>query len=132
ANSGYTIAVADRSLDESAQVLKAIFDFAESDRFVREVRWYLHDVIVWDNRFLTHIASVNSGPEADTMMYRITLCDDFPLSANQPAKMAAAERGWSEVAGDPSVSRGPPLRYGYGRRGARRRSCRPPPADGHF
>jgi taurine dioxygenase len=91
ANRGYTIGIADRSLDESAYVLKTIFDFAESDRFVREVRWYLDDIIIWDNRFLTHIAAVNSGPEAETMMYRITLRDDFPLCASQVAKMAAAE-----------------------------------------
>jgi taurine dioxygenase len=90
ANRGYTIGIADRSLDESAHLLKTIFDFAESDRFVREVRWYLDDIIIWDNRFLTHIATVNSGPEAETMMYRITLRDDFPLCASQVAKMAAA------------------------------------------
>jgi taurine dioxygenase len=92
ANRGYTIGIADGSLDESAQVLKAIFDFAESDRFIKEVRWYLDDVIIWDNRFLTHIAAVNSGPEAETMMYRITLRDDFPLCASQLNKMTGAEK----------------------------------------
>jgi taurine dioxygenase len=89
ANRGYTIAIADRSLDESASVLKTIFDFAEADRFVREVRWYLGDVIIFDNRFLTHIAAVNGGPGEGTMMYRITLRDGFPLCASQMVKAAA-------------------------------------------
>ena len=91
ANRGYTIAIADRSLDEFANLLKTIFDFAEADRFVKEVRWYMGDVIIWDNRFFSHIAAVNSGPEEETMMYRITLRDEFPLCASQRVKMAAAE-----------------------------------------
>jgi taurine dioxygenase len=83
ANRGFTIGIADRSLDESAALLKTIFDFAESDRFVREVRWSMGDIIVWDNRFLSHTSGRNSGPEEETMMYRITLRDDFPLCASQ-------------------------------------------------
>ena len=83
ANRGFTIGMADRSLDESAALLKTIFDFAESDRFVREVRWSMGDVIIWDNRLLSHTSGRNSGPEEETMMYRITLRDDFPLCARQ-------------------------------------------------
>jgi taurine dioxygenase len=89
ANRGFTIGIADRSLDESAQVLKEIFDFAETDRFVREVRWSMGDIIIWDNRFLSHTSGRNSGPEEETMMHRITLCDDYPLCRSQIAKMAA-------------------------------------------
>lgn len=90
ANRGFTIGIADRSLDESANLLKEIFDHAESDRFIHEVRWSLGDVIVWDNRFLCHTSGRNSGPEEETMMYRITLRDDFPLCASQMATMAGA------------------------------------------
>jgi taurine dioxygenase len=89
ANRGFTIGIADRSLDESAQVLKEIFDFAETDRFVREVRWSMGDIIIWDNRFLSHTSGRNGGPEEETMMHRITLCDDYPLCRSQIAKMAA-------------------------------------------
>jgi taurine dioxygenase len=89
ANRGFTIGIADRSLDESAQVLKEIFDLAETDRFVREVRWSMGDIIIWDNRFLSHTSGRNSGPEEETMMHRITLCDDYPLCRSQIAKMAA-------------------------------------------
>jgi taurine dioxygenase len=88
ANRGFTIGIADRTLDESAQVLKEIFGFAETDRFVREVRWSMGDIIIWDNRFLSHTSGRNSGPEEETMMHRITLCDDYPLSRGQIAKAA--------------------------------------------
>lgn len=88
ANRGFTIGIADRTLDESAQVLKEIFDFAETDRFVHEVRWSMGDIIIWDNRFLSHTSGRNSGPEEETMMHRITLCDAYPLSGGPIAKAA--------------------------------------------
>jgi taurine dioxygenase len=91
ANRGFTIGIAGRSLDESASLLREIFDFAETERFIREVRWSMGDIIIWDNRFLAHGSGRNAGPEEETMMYRITLKDDFPLCASQmPAKRTAA------------------------------------------
>jgi taurine dioxygenase len=90
ANRGFTIGIADRSLDESTNLLKEIFDFAETDQFVREVRWSMGDIIIWDNRFLAHTSGRNSGPEEETMMHRITLRDDFPLCASQIAEKATA------------------------------------------
>jgi taurine dioxygenase len=90
ANRGFTIGIADRSLDESASLLKEIFEFAENERFVREVRWSMGDIIVWDNRFLAHSSGRDSGPEEETMMHRITLRDDFPLCASQIAERANA------------------------------------------
>jgi len=89
ANRGFTLGIADRPLDESASLLKEIFDFAETDHFVREVRWSMGDIIIWDNRFLSHTSGRNSGPEEETMMYRITLRDDFPLCASQLPENAA-------------------------------------------
>lgn len=89
ANRGFTIAVADRSLDESAALLKEVFDFAEQPRFVKEVRWSMGDVIIWDNRFLQHTSGRNSGPEEPTMMFRITGCDAYPLCASQMTAKAA-------------------------------------------
>lgn len=90
-NRGFTMGIADRSLDETASLLREIFDFAETDRFIKEVRWSMGDVIIWDNRFLQHGSGRNSGPEEETMMYRITSRDAYPLCASQmPARNAAA------------------------------------------
>jgi taurine dioxygenase len=90
ANRGFTIGIANSSLDESADLLKEIFDFAETDRFVREVRWSMGDIIIWDNRFLAHTSGRNSGPEEETMMHRITLRDEYPLCASQTVEKATA------------------------------------------
>ena len=102
---GFTIGVAGWSLDESATVLAEVFDLAESPRFVREVRWALGDLIIWDNRFLAHSSGRKKAPtdnihedvkkEEETMMYRITLRDEFPLSASRPQRHIAAERSGS-------------------------------------
>jgi len=89
ANRGFTIGVAHASLDRSAEVLKEVFDFAESARFVKEVQWSMGDVIIWDNRFLQHTSGRNSGPEEPTMMFRITGCDAYPLCASQQTEAAA-------------------------------------------
>jgi taurine dioxygenase len=89
-NRGFTQGIANRSLDESAALLREVFDFAETDRFIREVQWSMGDVIIWDNRFLQHSSGRNPGPEEETMMYRITLQDGMPLCASQmTAKVAA-------------------------------------------
>jgi taurine dioxygenase len=90
ANRGFTTGIADASLDESASLLKEIFDFAESPRFVREVRWSMGDIIIWDNRFLCHTSGRNAGPEEETMMYRITMQDRMPLCASQRSALEAA------------------------------------------
>lgn len=89
ANRGFTLGIADASLDESAAVLGALFDFAEQPRFVKEVRWSIGDVIIWDNRFLVHSSGRNGGAEEETMMFRITLKDEFPLCAS---RIGAVER----------------------------------------
>jgi taurine dioxygenase len=88
-NRGFTMGIANRSLDESAALLREVFDFAESDRFVREVQWSMGDIIIWDNRFLQHSSGRNPGPEEETMMFRITLKDGMPLCATQMQPEAA-------------------------------------------
>jgi taurine dioxygenase len=90
ANRGFTIGIADWSPEEAAHLLQEIFDFAETDRFIREVRWSMGDIIIWDNRLLAHSSGRNAGPEEETMMYRITLKDDYPLCASQMRKRAVA------------------------------------------
>ena len=89
-NRGFTMGIANRSLDEWASLLGEIFDFAETDRFVREVQWSMGDIIIWDNRFLQHSSGRNPGPEEETMMYRITLQDGMPLCASQMQTKTAA------------------------------------------
>jgi taurine dioxygenase len=90
---GFTIGITNKTQDESSAILREIFDFAETTQFIREVRWVLGDLIIWDNRFLAHSSGRAKAPtdniheevkkEEETMMYRITMRDDFPLCATQ-------------------------------------------------
>jgi taurine dioxygenase len=90
ATRGFTIGIYGWSLDDSARMLSEIFDFAETDRFIREVHWSMGDIIIWDNRFLAHGSGRSTGPEEPTMMHRITLKDDYPLCASQVDKQRTA------------------------------------------
>ena len=62
---GFTIGIADRTLDEPKELLREIFDFAEAERFIHRVYWSLGDVIIWDNRFLAHCSDRQVGPEEE-------------------------------------------------------------------
>ncbi len=87
---GFTLDIENRPYEEANALINEIFDFAESDRFIREVQWSMGDIIVWDNRFLQHCSGRNPGPEEETMMYRITLQDGMPLCASQTEPQSAA------------------------------------------
>jgi taurine dioxygenase len=88
ANRGFTVGIEGWSKDDQDTMLREIFDFAETPRFVREVQWSMGDIIVWDNRFLAHRSGRNDGPEEPTMMHRITARDAYPLSASAQSKAA--------------------------------------------
>ena len=95
---GFTIGITNKSMDDSHHLLKEIFDFAETNDFVKEVIWEMGDLIIWDNRFLVHSSGRKKAPsdniheavtkEEETMMYRITMKDAYPLSANKEKTMA--------------------------------------------
>ncbi|HAO14570.1 MAG TPA: TauD/TfdA family dioxygenase [Tenacibaculum sp.] len=90
ASRGFTIGIKNKGLDESKKILNELFDFAERQEFVKEIRWQKGDLIIWDNRFLAHSSGRKKAPtddihvevskEEETMMYRITLKDGLPLT----------------------------------------------------
>lgn len=98
---GFTIGVTNKTGDESARVLKEIFDFAENNGFMKEVVWKMGEVIIWDNRFLIHSSGRKKAEsddvheavtrEEETMMYRITMEDAYPLYAPKKEKAAKFE-----------------------------------------
>ncbi|MGD8913599.1 MAG: TauD/TfdA family dioxygenase [Candidatus Thiodiazotropha sp.] len=91
---GFTIGIEGKGTDESKELLDEVFDFVEQACFISEFQWELGDIIIWDNRFLTHkagrLAQANDpvngdiSKEEDTMVYRIIVRDGFPLCANLP------------------------------------------------
>jgi taurine dioxygenase len=99
ASRGFVIGIEGMSQAESSRILTELFDFAESPRFVRDVAWHLGDLILWDNRSLQHSSGRNASAasvqqqareEVDTMMYRITIRDAWPLSSDVAPSLAAA------------------------------------------
>jgi len=90
-SSGFTVGIEGMGSDEASAVLAEVFDFCEQPRFISEFQWALGDVIVWDNRFLSHKAGVrvdandssngSLAVEEDTLVYRITIQDGYALSA---------------------------------------------------
>jgi taurine dioxygenase len=67
-----------------------LFDFIEREEFVSTFQWQLGDLIIWDNRMLAHKSGrIHNDPvsidaqtpqEEDTMVYRISVQDPYPLS----------------------------------------------------
>lgn len=96
---GFTIGIANKDREEQHNLLTALFDFAEGPDFVKEVTWEMGDLIIWDNRFLQHSSGRAKAPtdniheavtkEEETMMYRITMKDAYPLHANKTAEAEA-------------------------------------------
>lgn len=90
-SSGFTVGIEGMGTDEANAFLAEVFSFCEQPRFITEFQWALGDVIIWDNRFLSHKAGIradsngspNGSPaaEEDTLVYRITIQDGFALSA---------------------------------------------------
>ena len=99
ATRGFTIGVEGLGTDDGNELLAALFDFVEQQRFITEFQWTLGDVILWDNRFLAHKAgrlATASAPalgapasEEDTLVYRIIVRDGYPLSAEVPSVSAS-------------------------------------------
>lgn len=88
---GFVVGIEGLGPTDAERILGELFDFAESPRFVRDVAWALGDLIIWDNRTLQHRSGRRKAPtesihqevkrEEETMVFRITLHDDYPLSA---------------------------------------------------
>lgn len=95
---GFTIGITNKTNDEAQQLLSEIFDFAETSDFIKEITWAMGDLIIWDNRFLVHSSGRKKAikddiheaitKEEETMMYRITMKDAYPLFAGRKKEMA--------------------------------------------
>lgn len=89
ANSRFTVGIADAPRADAA-LLRDVLAFAESDRFVRSMRWSEGDIVIWDNRFLQHRPDLGAGQGQSGSLYRICGRDAYPLCATQLSDRAAA------------------------------------------
>ncbi len=91
ATRGFTIGVDGKNILDSEKILNRLFDFIEQEEFISVFQWQKGDLILWDNRFLAHKAgrcqTQGMTPtdeminEEETMVFRIIVRDDYPLSA---------------------------------------------------
>jgi taurine dioxygenase len=63
--------------DAGRALLTKLFDHQENPDFVYEHRWRLGDLLMWDNRCVTH-ARRDFDPEQDRLMRRLTVIGETP------------------------------------------------------
>ena len=84
-NEGFTTHIVGLPEAESTTLLTRLFQHSTEDRFIYRHRWQPFDLVMWDNRSTTHLAT-GCSPEFHRTLYRTTVRGDVPVGP-------AAERG---------------------------------------
>lgn len=79
-NPVYTERFTDMSVEESAPILRFLFDHAVRPEFVCRLRWTPGTLAMWDNRCLLHLA-VNDYDGQRRLLHRTTVSGDRPIGA---------------------------------------------------
>ena len=88
-NRRFTTGVAGCPAGEGDGLLGELLDFAESAKFVRELRLEIGDIVIWDNRLLaSKSAAAGDGDTQAPVLLRVTVRDNFVQAAN-PMALAA-------------------------------------------
>lgn len=83
-NANWTVSIDGLAYDESAALLRFLYDHVKSPEFQVRLRWNVGDVAFWDNRSVQHYAVADYTERR--MMQRITITGDKPVGpANMPA-----------------------------------------------
>lgn len=81
----FTLFVDGMEPDASEELLRALFAVMAEERFRYRHTWGAHDLVMWDNRCLTHRACGGYVLPDTRRMHRTTLCGDRPFSRPQAA-----------------------------------------------
>jgi len=89
---------------ESKPIIKFLCEHSVHPRFVYRHRWEVRDLVVWDNRCLTHLAVGDYDPSEIRHMIRTSTMGDYfgrfeNPGAGEAAKKAAAATGGEIAAG---------------------------------
>lgn len=71
-NEGFTTRLVDVPEVESRSLLRDLFELSRQPRFIYRHAWRPHDVVMWDNRAVIHLAAGCPADQARTM-YRTTV-----------------------------------------------------------
>jgi alpha-ketoglutarate-dependent taurine dioxygenase len=75
----FTLAIDDMDSEISEQILTTIFNIMNQPRFRYRHVWRENDLVMWDNRCLTHRATGGYVLPDVRRMHRTTVCGDKPF-----------------------------------------------------
>ena len=79
-NPGFTVRIMDMPEEESAALLREIFDHCLQDRYCFSYRWAKGDLVAWDNAVSMHCATVLNMPVGTRRtMWRTIISGDTPI-----------------------------------------------------
>jgi taurine dioxygenase len=81
---------------ESAPIIKFLCDHSVSPRYVYRHRWTVQDLVIWDNRCLTHLAVGDYDPTEIRHMIRTSCMGEYYGRLEDPAAAAPAKQRTSE------------------------------------
>lgn len=95
-SSGFTSSILGLDHDESKEALAALFSHMEDQSRVHTHFWSGGDVLLWDNRQVSHKASEYGDYEADepSVSYRVTVYDGLPFYTEQVPEEHGPVRRW--------------------------------------
>jgi taurine dioxygenase len=76
---GFTTRICDLPEEESRELLAFLFRHMTEERFIYRHRWQPHDLVFWDNRATTHLAT-GCPPHCRRTLYRTTVRGDRPMA----------------------------------------------------
>jgi taurine dioxygenase len=77
---------------ESKPIIKFLCEHSVQPRFVYRHRWSVRDLVLWDNRCLTHLAVGDYAPEEFRHMIRTSTMGDYYGRYENPEAAATAQR----------------------------------------
>jgi len=72
-NEGFTVAIEGMQADESAALLRELFDHSTQTEFVYRHNWQVGDLVMWDNWATVHRGVGGYSAQERRLMYRTTL-----------------------------------------------------------
>ena len=75
----FTLSIDGMAPDESEKLLTSVFDIMKRPEFRYRHLWHDKDLVMWDNRCLTHRATGGYTLPDVRMMHRTTVCGDLPF-----------------------------------------------------
>lgn len=77
-NPGFTSHIVGLPADESAKLLRMLYEHCTQQRFVYRHRWSVGDLVLWDNRCTMHHAVADYDGTGERYMHRTTVIGDAP------------------------------------------------------